>query len=316
MSPQSATTVEGRARTLPVRVLEAIRKHGMWQQGDRVVVAVSGGMDSTVLMHLLHQLQDGHKGTIEVASIDHGLRAASAAEVATVGSVAETLGLPFHPMSLGLSPGPNLSARARDARRAALLKIGADHIATGHHQDDQAETVLHHLLRGSGTTGLRGMLPVQDAWCRPLLAEPRTVLRAWADSQELNWMEDPSNATSQRGRIRELMPALDALHGGAGGAMARAARLLAREDALLTELAGAAWLEVARDGGLDRARLAQLHPALQLRLLRRLADAVPVRADPLEAVVDGALRTPGRLDLGGGWTLVCQAGLLTVVPPA
>jgi tRNA(Ile)-lysidine synthase len=306
-----------RARTLPMRTLEVIRRQQLWSPGDRVLIAVSGGVDSTVLMHLLQHLADGHKGKLEVASIDHGLRPESASEVHDVGEGALSLGLDFHPITLDLLPGPNLAARARDARRSALLSLGADRVATGHHLDDQAETVLQHLLQGAGLTGLQGMQPLAAPWCRPLLEEPGAVLRKWAEMEGLQWAEDPSNPASERGRIRALMPELDALRGGAAGALARSARLLAREDALLEEFTDVAWKQVACEGGLDRSGLAAQHPAIQLRLLRRLVSEVParVRADPLEAVAGGALSGPGQLDLGEGWRLVCAGGRISLLAP-
>jgi tRNA(Ile)-lysidine synthase len=304
-------------RTLPQRVLGAVRSRPLWTPGDRVVIAVSGGVDSVVLLVLLARLQGAHKGRLEVATVDHGLRPESAQEVVRVAALAQSLGLPCHVLSLGLKPGPNLSQRAREARQAALVALGSDRIATGHHLDDQAETVLQHLLRGAGMRGLQGMQPLRGPFCRPLLAEPRAVLEAWARSEGLSWTEDPSNAGSQRGQIRALMPELDRLYGGASRTLARSARLLAREDALLHTLADEAWQSVCRPGGLDRAGLSAQHPAMQLRLLRRLTSEVTARvgAEPLEAIVDGALQHTGCLDLGEGWSLVCSQGLLSVEPP-
>ena len=153
-----------RARTLPLRVLESIRRHRLWEPGDRVLLAVSGGVDSMVLLHVVHQMRDAHGGALSVASIDHGLRPESAFEVEQVGRATAALGLPFQPFTLNLEAGSNLQARARDARQAALVSLGTDRIATGHHLDDQAETVLFHLLRGSGARGLQGMQACRAPW--------------------------------------------------------------------------------------------------------------------------------------------------------
>lgn len=225
------------------------------------------------------------------------------------------LDLRFETCTLDLSPGANLAERAREARRSALESLGTDRVATAHHQDDQAETVLHHLLRGSGMQGLKGMTARAGGWVRPLLREPKSVLKDWAVAEGIQWMEDPSNPVSQRGSIRRILPRLDELHGGASRALARSARLLAREDALLSELTAQAWSRVSRDGGLDRGLLALEPEALQLRLLRKLISDRRVRADQLEAVVAGALSRSGRLDIGGGLSLVCVDGCLRVDRP-
>jgi tRNA(Ile)-lysidine synthase len=304
--------MKGDPRTLQRRVLDAIQRSRLWAPGETVAVAVSGGLDSTVLLHLLHRTQGAHRGALVVCSIDHGLRPESANEVEGVRQQAGELGLPFQAMRLSLEPGPNLAERARDARRVALESSGADFIATGHHEDDQAETVLFHLLRGSGMRGLRGMQIKNGSWVRPLLFESRETLHSWAMQQALTWVEDPSNAASQRGNLREIMPRLGEIHGGAGRALSRSARLLAREDEWLTSLADAAWESLHSERGLDRHGLALLHPALQLRLLRRLVPDGSVRAEPLESVVDGALSGSGTLDLGRGITLVCSSGHLRV----
>ena len=264
------------------------------------------------LMHLLHRTQGAHQGELMVCSVDHGLRSESPNEVSQVAAEAKALGLPFASHSLNLKGGPNLAERARVARREALTALGTDAIATGHHQDDQAETVLYHLLRGSGSRGLQGMKAKNGSWVRPLLFEARPTIQKWAALHAIDWIEDPSNATSQRGELRRILPLLDGIQGGVSRALARSARLLAREDDFIEQMVVHHWEALHTDAGLERIGLAELHPALQLRLLRRLVGTVQVRAEPLESVVAGALCRPGSLDLGGGLKLVFESGRIRV----
>ena len=306
------------ARTLPSRVLEQIRTAQLWMPGQRVLLAVSGGLDSTVMLHLLAALRPAHHGRLEVCSVDHGLRPEAVAEVASVARQAEALGLPFHPVSLNLDPGPNLAARARDARRAALLELGCERVATAHQQNDQAETVLYHLLRGSGGHGLAAMRALDPPWCRPLLDEPRDVLHAWAKLEGLSWSEDPSNASSKRGRLREILPLLDALRGGSVEALARSARLIGRDDSFMNEMVNIEWSRLSADGGLDWRGLNALHEALRLRLLRRLcAPCVGVvRADHVEAALGWTPQGGARLPLPEGWCLRYRGGVLRLEAPS
>ena len=144
------------ARTLQTRVLEQVRVQGRWSPGQTVAVGVSGGGDSIVLMHLLQRTQRAHGGQLVVMSINHGLREESASEVEMVRAQCEVLGLPFESRDLRIEKGSNLAERSRLARRTALESLGTDRVATAHHRDDQAETVLYHLLR-FGMQGLKGM---------------------------------------------------------------------------------------------------------------------------------------------------------------
>lgn len=305
---QGALRSHGRARTLPLRVLETVRRHGLWTPGQRVLVAASGGLDSTVLLEVLWQTREAHGARLEVMSIDHGLRPDASQDVATVERHAKRLGVPFHTARLDLPAGPDLARRARDERRAALRAVGADRIATGHHRDDQAETVLQRLLAGAGATGLAAIRACDPPWCRPLLDEPRAVLQAWAEEEGLSWVEDPSNPASERGRLRALLGGLEELREGASLGLARSARLLGREDALVESLVDAAWPGLVRDGGLDLRGLRALDPALQLRCLRRLAGRA--RADQLERWLQSEPGDGWSLELGEGRLLVVRGGVL------
>ncbi len=313
----------GRARTLPRRVLAFVRGQRLWQPGDDVLVAVSGGLDSMVLLELLWRTREAHGGRLRVLTLDHGLRPESAQEVRDVLTRCETLGVPAQAQRLDVAPGPDLYRRARELRRAALLAAagagaggaggaGSARIATAHHRDDQAETVLQRLMAGSGAAGLRAMQARDGAWCRPLLDEPRAVLAAWAQEEGLSWVDDPSNATSERGRLRVLLDGLGELREGATRGLARSARLLAREDAFVEAALDAVWAGLCAGGeGLDLAALRALDPALQLRALRRLSGGRG-RGDQVERFLVGDVGEGWRLELGGGCEVLVRGGRVLV----
>lgn len=140
-----------------------IRDEALIARGDVVLCACSGGPDSTALLHVLGRLRSQLHFDLVAHGVDHGLRAEASEELALAGRVAAKLGVPFAVTRVDVSPGGNLQARARDARRAALgaaaIAAGARAIATGHTADDRAETVLMRLLRGSGPEGLAALPP-------------------------------------------------------------------------------------------------------------------------------------------------------------
>ncbi|MGD9797374.1 MAG: tRNA lysidine(34) synthetase TilS [Acidimicrobiia bacterium] len=200
--------------------------------GTDVVAGVSGGVDSTALLALA--VEAGCRVT--AVHVDHGLRAGSGAEAGHVARLAERLGAGFRSERVTVRPGPNLEARAREARLEALGP-GA---MTGHTADDQAETVLLRLLRGSGLDGLAGMRPGPT---KPILGLRRRETRGLCTQLGLPFLDDPSNADPafRRNRVRsEVLPLLDDVADrDAGALLARAAGLLEEDARLLDELAGA-----------------------------------------------------------------------------
>ena len=267
-------------------------------------MAVSGGLDSISLMHLLHRTQRAHKGILEVVSIDHGLRAESAEEVLFVQKQAEELQLPFFTTILDLKEGGNLQERARIARQEVLLSRQSTRIATGHHANDQAETVLYRMLRGSGLDGLSGMRPLHAPWCRPLLELKRSELLLWAQTEGLEWIEDPSNPLSLRGRMRAIFPLLDELHGDSVSALSRSAELLASDASFLERYTDEVWERCFDGTGLVQADFEKNPFSIRIRLLRKLCleQGVPIRARLLQRIaqsgVDAHLPSGYRLRYG------------------
>lgn len=220
------------------RVGAAVRDHGLWAPGARVAVAVSGGLDSVVLLDLLVDTRAWHGATLSVVTVDHGVREGSGADADFVEDLARAHGLPCTRATLGL--GSASEAGMRDARRAVFDALDVDRVATAHHRDDQVETVLLRLLRGSSSAGLAGIRWTRGRMVRPLLSTSRAEIEEHARERGLSWREDPTNAAldAERNRVRHLLvPALDAVRPAAREAIARTAARLAEDDAALAELA-------------------------------------------------------------------------------
>jgi tRNA(Ile)-lysidine synthase len=203
------------------RLLEAIGQSGLLRQGDRVGVAVSGGADSVALLLLLLELKQQIGIALYVLHFNHRLRGRAAdADAKFVMQLAAKFKLPFHSGSADIGAiakrdRENVEAAARRARYVFFAQCtgeyNLDKVAVAHTSDDQAETVLAHMLRGSGLAGLGGIHPQVGKVVRPLLSAPRADLRAYLKSRRQKWREDASNrdVTKLRARIRKtLLPAL------------------------------------------------------------------------------------------------------------
>lgn len=262
--------------------------------GSTLVVATSGGGDSVALLRGLHALQEALALHLVVAHLDHRLRPDSGEDATFVGQLALDLRLlclreQRDVAALAEAEKLNIEEAARRTRYTFLEEVAnairADAVVLAHTADDQAETVLMHLLRGTGLDGLKGMTtlarsPVPGATVplfRPLLQVGRETLREWLHEQGAAWREDATNedVTRFRNQVRhQILPFLEtATRPGLRERLARAANVLAADHAWIEAATDAAWAEVADAGAsgvrLQRAAfLAQPEP-LQRRLLRR-----------------------------------------------
>ncbi|WP_379920477.1 tRNA lysidine(34) synthetase TilS [Erythrobacter sp. R86502] len=268
----------------------------LWPEDERsgpLGLAVSGGPDSIALLLLAHAALPGQ---IAVCSIDHGLREAAAGEVALVERIARERGIPFTALSVKVGPG-NVQARARAARYAALAEwaqeaaLGA--VATAHHADDQAETVLMRLNRGSGLAGLaavRARTQIEDSdisLLRPLLGWRKAELAALVSSAGIVPAQDPSNTdiTFDRARLRQHMADADWLD---PAALATSAAHLAEAWQALAWYAELDWHEMVMrcdnaDGTASYAYCANVPRLIGIETIRAIIAALGGHASRAEA---------------------------------
>lgn len=262
------------------QVLSHIRRQDLWRHEDSVVLAVSGGVDSMVLLHVLYATQRAHRGNLHVVTFDHGLRPESALEVEMVRNQCIQWDIACTTHTLNLEKGPNLQSRARDARRAFLLSMDGV-IATGHHASDQAETVLFRLLRGSGLDGLQGLRPKYGRWVKPLLPLYKSDILDYARQNNLQWCEDPSNEQTTRGAIRHVWPHLESIRSNPERAMSRMGTTLARDADFLSESVQTVLPQVVDGNVLKIMALHQHHTAIQVRVIQQwlwMQDIEPTRS--------------------------------------
>lgn len=315
------SAAEATGRASPVPDAEAARLFASLADEPALVLAVSGGPDSTALLVLAARWRKHLKKRPKLlaVTIDHGLRAESGREAAAVKRLAGKLGVPHRTVRwTGRKPTTGLQAKAREQRYTRLLdaarRAGARCIVTAHTLDDQAETVLIRMARGSGLTGLAAMAGVTPMGAcfvvRPFLDLPKARLVATLQAAGIPFAEDPSNRDPRftRARLRHLLPAL-AQEGLEARRLAVLARRLRRADAALEAAADEAAARLARRStaapahapiDFDRAGFARLPEEVALRLLGRaitqVGDEGPVELNKLESLtldLRSALAGPG-----------------------
>ena len=201
-------------------------------RGKRIVAGLSGGVDSVVLLHVLHALAPAFGYRLSAFHVNHGMSPNADDWQEFCSSLCLESGIPFKAAGVKVkNQHHGLEAAARDARRAAFMKLAVDAIAFGHHLDDQAETVLFNLLRGAGLQGASGMPALGELGgkmlVRPLLEVPRRAVLDYAKANRLDWIEDESNADEALTRNfirRRVGPLLESRFPRWRESLARAAR--------------------------------------------------------------------------------------------
>jgi tRNA(Ile)-lysidine synthase len=296
-------------------ILQVCRADPIVAGGGPVLVAVSGGPDSTALLHALSRAAPALHLQLTAAHLDHGLRRGSRTDARKVAALSERVGVSL--VSGRVEPG---KARSEDsARRAryrfleeAAAQVGASTIALGHTADDQAETLLLHLIRGSGLEGLAAMSVREGLRFRPLLGSWRSETEAYCRRHRLPPIHDPTNRSRRftRNRVRlDLLPQLEGYNPKVKSSLVRLAEAARAEHDVVVALAES-WLATHRHR-LSRKSLASEPAAVQVEAVRRVwraaadGDEVPGSAARLRQgvrlVVDGGSK--GMLALGQGLQL-------------
>ncbi|MRR34856.1 tRNA lysidine(34) synthetase TilS [bacterium] len=306
------------------KVARSIEEHGLFTAGDTVIAAVSGGADSVALLDILASLEYLRLKLV-VAHLNHGLRGAeSDGDAAFVAELARRYDLPFESETvdvreIGRVRGLSLEEAGRAARYEWFDELadkhGARRVALGHHADDQAETFLLRLLRGAGTTGLRGMRPLAAGrYVRPLLGLSRAEIVAYLELRRISWRNDSSNGNTDflRNRIRhECLPYLASYNPAITERLNSAAEILAADETVLENLTdqvfGRLCAQDSSDVVLNIPRARVELPGVRFRLYRRAVlvlkgDLARISGSHLKQIDDLLMsaRVNGGLSLPGG----------------
>lgn len=314
------------------KVTSTVERHGLIAPGERVLVAVSGGPDSTCLLYLLNELKGELGAALYAAHVNHQLRGEeSDREEVLVRETAEKLGLELFatrvdPDELRSKKRHSLQSAARQARRSffrdAAKECKATKVALGHTADDRAEEVLIRLLRGSGLKGLAGIRPMSDGfWIRPLIEAEKKEILAYLDRHDIPFLVDSSNLREDylRNRVRlRLLPLLrEEYNPRVSETLARSAALFLEDEEFMARAARDAARSILSEKDdkilLDLRGLEEFHPALKRRVVRlavlRAAKTLwGLNFGHVEAAL--GLATGGELHLPGGLRVQREYGSL------
>lgn len=294
----SSTGLSGPGYELVVRVRSALERWRMLGGGETVIVAVSGGPDSTCLLDVLMRQSEALSLRLEVAHVDHGLQQQSADIAAQVSARVAEAGLDAHVIRLSGLEGPNLQARARTLRygffETLAQKLAAHRIATGHTLDDRVETTLGRLIHGAPPEVLAGIPPVDGLRIRPLIGIRRGEARAYCEERGLSFFDDPANDDDRFERVavrNEVVTVIERRWGpGAVRAMGASSERLWEDARALENLAGRIYAGIAESSEnrvtFERSALGPLDRALRRRLLQLAVGRLRDRSGGIEEALD------------------------------
>ena len=277
--------------------------------GKTVLCAVSGGRDSMALLHVLLELSGQEGFAVAVAHYNHNLRESAVRDELLVFEHCVMLGLPFYlgggdVRAYAKTHGTSIEDAARTMRYAFLQdtarECGADYIATAHHRQDNAETLLLHLLRGSGLGGLGGIAPVRGNIIRPLLAVERAEIEEHIKKHNIPYAEDETNQDTAytRNRLRhELLPLLEEIAPGSVRRIADTAQRLRADEEFLQQYCADI---LPRGAEIPASLLRREHPAVATRLVRAAAREFDIELTAAQTGAVLAMRRGACLSLGGG----------------
>lgn len=320
-------------------VRETIARYEMFEKGDRVLVAVSGGPDSVALVHILNTVAGDYSLQLAIAHLNHSLRGQeSDRDAGFVAALAEKFELPCYLEKKDVKAFQrrrrlSVEEAARRVRyefyEAVSTKDGFNKIALGHHSDDNAELVLMNLLRGSGPLGLSGIAPVRDSKIvRPLIHLKRSEILEYVSAKKIAFVTDTSNIDPayRRNRIRHyLMPELKKSYNPAiVDSLNRLGEILQAEDQWMDQALESVFADSiigqTSDGiRLDLSKFNKMHPAAGRRIIRKAILSVKhdlrrITFSHVDAVLDlaGKIRSGGFLDLPDGIRVIKDTAVLTI----
>ena len=313
------------------KVLKTMQSRGMLPVGS-VLVGLSGGADSAALLHILCQLSKSLGFTVYAAHVNHGLRGTAAdADERFSEALCKQLGVEFYVLRADVKGeakkrGMSEELAGRCVRYEFFDKLAAenniDRIATAHHKNDNAETILMNFVRGTGIKGLCGIPYTRGNIIRPLLDSTRSEIERYCGENGIEYVTDLTNLDTvyTRNKARHiLIPEIEREFNPAFvDTITHNAQLLMVEEDYMSSETERAYTDTVSDGAADVEKLCKLHPAIALRVIRKMTDAVCGKEDISAAVMRAVLelakknRTGARLDVARGAYAVIEYGRLII----
>ena len=311
------------------KVKRFISQNHLLQTGDKVLIALSGGADSVALLHIFNSFKEEWDLTLYAAHFNHGIRGEEAdRDERFCKALCEKMDVYFFHFqadvpSIAKRYGESVELCGRRMRYDFLQwvcddKLGRAKIATAHHSDDNAETVLWNLTRGAGLAGLAGIPVKRDNIIRPLLCCTRAEIEAYCAENDLTYVTDSTNLSDDytRNKLRhQVMPVLRELNPSVGESIMRTSTILREADEYLTQISEKELKAAKVPYGWSCEKLLQCEPILLKYAVKNILEkaAAPVDFQHTALIIE-AMRSNGAVDIGGGYVASCAQGILRIVP--